>query len=44
MISGFTGNYIRVEYPWKPKLEGQIRKVRLINISDSGKMNVELID
>ncbi len=44
MISGFTGNYIRVEYPWVPKLAGQIRKVRLAGISDSGRMNVELID
>jgi len=44
MISGFTGNYIRVEYPWMSKLAGQIRKVRLTGLSDSGKMNVELID
>jgi threonylcarbamoyladenosine tRNA methylthiotransferase MtaB len=44
MISGFTGNYIRVEYPWVLKLAGQIRKVRLTNISDSGRMNVELIE
>jgi threonylcarbamoyladenosine tRNA methylthiotransferase MtaB len=44
MISGFTGNYIRVEYPWVSKLAGQIRKVRLASISDSGRMIVELID
>lgn len=44
LISGFTGNYIRVEYPWMPKLAGTIRKVRLKSISDAGRMYVELID
>ena len=42
-ITGFTSNYIRVEYPWDSKLSGQIRKVRLNDISASGKMNIELI-
>jgi threonylcarbamoyladenosine tRNA methylthiotransferase MtaB len=44
MISGFTGNYIRVEYPWNAELAGQIRQVRLTGISPSGKMDIELID
>ncbi len=44
MITGFTGNYIRVEYPWQAKLAGQIRKVNLKGISPSGKMDIELID
>ncbi len=44
MITGFTGNYLRVEYPWQAKLAGQIKKVKLKGISPSGKMNVELID
>ena len=43
LITGFTSNYIRVEYPWESKLAGQIRKVRLNNISPSGKMSIELI-
>jgi threonylcarbamoyladenosine tRNA methylthiotransferase MtaB len=43
LITGFTSNYIRVEYPWESKLAGQIRKVRLNDISSSGKMNIELI-
>jgi len=43
MITGYTGNYIRVEYPWQAGLAGQIRKVRLKNISDSNRMNIELI-
>lgn len=42
-ITGFTSNYIRVEYPWDSKLSGQIKKVRLNEISASGKMNIELI-
>lgn len=44
MITGFTGNYLRVEYPWNAKLAGQIRKVNLKGLSPSGKMRVELID
>jgi len=44
MISGFTENYIRVEYPWSAKLAGQIRRVRLTEISTSGKMNIELTE
>jgi threonylcarbamoyladenosine tRNA methylthiotransferase MtaB len=44
MITGFTGNYLRVEYPWNAKLAGQIRNVNLKGMSPSGKMRVELID
>ncbi len=44
MITGFTGNYLRTEYPWQGKLAGQIKKVKLKGISPSGKMSVELID
>lgn len=44
MITGFTGNYIRAEYPWQAKLVGQIRKVMMNGISPTGKMRVELID
>jgi threonylcarbamoyladenosine tRNA methylthiotransferase MtaB len=43
LITGFTSNYIRVQYPWESKLAGEIRKVKLIGISSSGKMNIELI-
>ena len=42
MISGYTGNYIRVEHPWEAKLTGQIRKVLLTGLSDKGKMRIEL--
>lgn len=43
LITGFTSNYIRVEYPWESGLAGQVKKVRLNKISQSGKMNIELI-
>ena len=42
LIYGFTGNYIRVEYPWEAKLAGSIRAVRLHDISSSGNMTIEL--
>lgn len=44
LITGFTSNYIRTEYPWKPGLAGNIKKVRLTGISSTGKMNITLID
>jgi threonylcarbamoyladenosine tRNA methylthiotransferase MtaB len=43
MITGFTGNYIKVEHKWQGKLTGQIKEVRLTGISESGKMSVEII-
>ncbi len=43
-ITGFTSNYLRVEYPWQPGLSGQIKKVRLAGIASSGRINTELID
>ncbi len=43
-ITGFTSNYIRVEHTWDSKLSGQIRKVRLLSISPSGRMSIKLID
>ncbi len=44
MISGFTGNYLRVEYPWQPELAGEIREVIIKNISGTGKLNIEFIE
>ncbi len=43
MITGFTGNYLRTEYPWNPNLAGNVRLVSLKGISDSGRMTAELI-
>ena len=44
MITGYTGNYIRVEYPWKSGLAGQIRRVMLKEVSNGDRMGIELID
>jgi threonylcarbamoyladenosine tRNA methylthiotransferase MtaB len=44
LISGFTSNYIRVEHPWQSGLTGQIKKVKLNNISSTGRISVEIID
>jgi threonylcarbamoyladenosine tRNA methylthiotransferase MtaB len=44
LISGFTSNYIRVEYPWQSSLAGEIRKVKLNCISPTGKMSIKLIE
>ena len=43
MITGFTANYLRSEYPWKTTLAGTIKMTRLTGISGSGRMTVELI-
>jgi len=43
-ITGFSSNYLRVEYPWQAKLAGTVRKVEIKNISATGRMSVELID
>jgi threonylcarbamoyladenosine tRNA methylthiotransferase MtaB len=44
MITGFTGNYLRAQYPWKTSLAGTIKTARLTGISGTGRMTVELID
>jgi threonylcarbamoyladenosine tRNA methylthiotransferase MtaB len=44
MITGYTGNYIRVEYPWDQTLAGTIKKVMLKELSDEGKMSIDFID
>jgi threonylcarbamoyladenosine tRNA methylthiotransferase MtaB len=43
-ITGFSSNYIRVEHPWQANLAGQVSRVKLKNISSSGRMRVELIE
>jgi threonylcarbamoyladenosine tRNA methylthiotransferase MtaB len=44
LITGFTSNYIRVEHPWNPKLAGQIKKVKLNNLSITGRMAADIIN
>jgi len=43
-ITGFTSNYLRVEYPWQSTFAGQIKKVRLTGITPVGRVNAEIID
>jgi threonylcarbamoyladenosine tRNA methylthiotransferase MtaB len=44
LITGFTSNYIRVEHLWNPKLAGQIKKVKLNNLSITGRIAAEIIN
>jgi threonylcarbamoyladenosine tRNA methylthiotransferase MtaB len=44
LITGFSSNYIRVEYQWQAKLAGQVKRVILNNIAESGRMRVELTE
>lgn len=44
MISGFTPNYLRVEFPWTASLAGTIRKARLEDIAPDGRMTIELLE
>jgi threonylcarbamoyladenosine tRNA methylthiotransferase MtaB len=41
-ITGFSSNYIRVEYPWQASLSGQIKSVVLCSISSTGRMKAEI--
>ena len=43
LLTGFTSNYLKTEYPWQAKLAGEIRKVKLKGILDNGRINIELI-
>jgi len=42
MVSGLTGNYIRVLTPWSPGLPGTISKVKLTTVRDDASMNGEI--
>jgi threonylcarbamoyladenosine tRNA methylthiotransferase MtaB len=43
-ITGFTGNYLKVEFPWKSNLTGKIKKVTITGITKSGRLSVDLIN
>jgi len=43
MITGFTGNYIKVAFPWQSKMAGKIVKVKLLDTLNDGRMTVEII-
>ena len=42
-ITGFTPNYIKVWHPWRRELAGNVRKVRLGETDETGRVHVELI-
>lgn len=44
MITGFTGNYIKVEYPWLASLAGEIVQVKLTGPGADDRMKVELTE
>ncbi|NMC39437.1 MAG: tRNA (N(6)-L-threonylcarbamoyladenosine(37)-C(2))-methylthiotransferase MtaB [Bacteroidales bacterium] len=44
IISGFTENYLKVEYPWDARLSGTIRKVRISGSDENDNLIIELID
>jgi threonylcarbamoyladenosine tRNA methylthiotransferase MtaB len=43
LLTGFTGNYIRVVHPWQNKLTGVIMDVKLSGLSKNGDMNCEIL-
>jgi threonylcarbamoyladenosine tRNA methylthiotransferase MtaB len=44
LMHGFTRNYIKTEIPYGKDLAGKILRVKLLNISETGNMAVEIID
>jgi threonylcarbamoyladenosine tRNA methylthiotransferase MtaB len=44
LMCGFTRNYIKTEIPYRKDLAGKIVRVKLLNVSASGNMTVEIID
>lgn len=44
IMYGFTRNYIKTEIPFAKNLAGNIIRVKLLNISENGNMNVEITD
>jgi threonylcarbamoyladenosine tRNA methylthiotransferase MtaB len=43
MMTGYTGNYIKVEYSWQAELAGKIMKVQLDDILPDGNMKIKLV-
>jgi threonylcarbamoyladenosine tRNA methylthiotransferase MtaB len=43
MITGFTENYLKVEFPWQASLAGNVINVRITGIANSGRLTVELL-
>jgi threonylcarbamoyladenosine tRNA methylthiotransferase MtaB len=43
-ITGFSSNYIRVEYQGQSDLAGEVRRVKFKSLSSTGRVRVELIE
>jgi len=43
LMYGFTGNYIKVETNYNKSLVGQIRKVKLLSVKESGNIEIEFL-
>jgi threonylcarbamoyladenosine tRNA methylthiotransferase MtaB len=43
MMTGFTGNYLKAEYPWDSSLAGTVRSVKITGQAPSGNLSIELI-
>lgn len=43
MVTGFTENYLRAEYPWNAKFAGKIIRVQITGIADSGRLTLNLL-
>ncbi len=43
MITGYTENYLRVEFPWNARLAGNVAKVRITGIAETGRLTVDLL-
>ena len=41
-IYGYTDNYVKVRYPWNPKLSNKIVQAKLIEIDNDGFMRIKL--
>lgn len=43
MITGYTENYLRVEFPWNARLAGNVAKVRITGMAETGRLTVDLL-
>ena len=44
MMSGYTGNYIRVKAPYRRDLINRISHVRLISVDEAGDAEAEILE
>ena len=44
MMSGYTGNYIRVKVPYRRDLINRISRVRLLEVDPAGEATAEIME